>query len=356
MSEMESRNGPWCPFPQNGKAQLRYMETDYNGIKFQANMGVVDAALWADRNDTLPILMLEIAQVKALVEVTYDAAVRSESYEREFCGSYRRVITSLKENGLTKGMTLQEQVKLSLRAAKSYARSFTDNAAQKGFIHRRMRPELWDVLGRRLQECMIKIAAQSKNWINSDPLKDFMSTEWTTLEQGGTNFVADEVTIAEDLVSKDEMLGARQALQEIADETADHLGLLITIEERILTYEKEQEQWLRDYSSMDWYNMDNYDSSKEWTDRSRSDGWPDWEYHAYRNIDTALDAEKSGKEYHLPTVERLVPQFWSCAQALSRGWHTFAEALIPADDTWNQTVATQIDKVCQLMRRGRSPP
>ena len=77
----------------------------------------------------------------------YEVLKREEvCYVREFCGSYRRVITSLVANGLTRGMTLQEMVRLSLRAANAYARSHTDNAVQRAHIHKRMDPVTWAVL------------------------------------------------------------------------------------------------------------------------------------------------------------------------------------------------------------------
>ena len=114
------------------------------------------------------------------------------------------MISSLVTKGMTRGMTLQEMVKLSLRAANSYARSSTDNAVQKNYIHKRMSIETWVKIGTYLVTCMNAISVQSKTWTNTDPLRDFTSTEWTDLEQqGASSFVAAEVTIAQDLVSED---------------------------------------------------------------------------------------------------------------------------------------------------------
>ena len=155
------------------------------------------------------------------------------------------MISSLVTKGMTRGMTLQEMVKLSLRAASAYARSSTDNAAQKNHIHKRMSIETWVKLGTYLVTCMNAISVQSKTWTNTDPIRDFTSTEWTDLEQHGqTSFVAAEVTIAQDLESEDQMRSARTALQEVATDTADHLGLLLQVNEQIKIHKLAKAQWM----------------------------------------------------------------------------------------------------------------
>ena len=156
------------------------------------------------------------------------------------------MISSLMANGMTRGLTLQEMVKLSLRAANSYSRSSTDNAVQRDHIHKRMSVETWVVIGTFLVSCLKKVSEHSKNWTNTDPLRDFTSTAWTDLEQqGATSFIAAEVAIAQDLESEDQMRGARTALQEVANDTADHLGLLIQVNEQIHIHEQAMEQWMK---------------------------------------------------------------------------------------------------------------
>ncbi len=119
---------------------------------------------WAAANDTLPILRVEMAQSCTLVELQYKKHRPEECYVWEFCGAYRRVITALVKNGLTRGKTLREMVKTSLLAAKAYARSSSDCKAQIDHIHQRMSVDTWDALGRRLENCMTTIASQAKDW------------------------------------------------------------------------------------------------------------------------------------------------------------------------------------------------
>ncbi len=107
-----------------------------------------------------------------------------------------------------------------------------------------MSVETWDELGKWLLTCIEKITENSKGWTDTDPLRDFASTAWTTLEQqGATAFAAAEVVIAQDLTSKDQMHSARTALQEVAENTADHLRLFIKVNEQIHTQEQALEQW-----------------------------------------------------------------------------------------------------------------
>ncbi len=139
MSQIGQQNGSWSPAPTNPQQQLMKMCPHYENLKYQVNMSNADAATWAGFNDSLPILRVEMAQACTLVEHTIPVLDREEfQYIRDFCGGYRRVISSLVTKGMTRGMTLQEMVKLSLRAANAYARSSTDNAAQKNHIHKRM--------------------------------------------------------------------------------------------------------------------------------------------------------------------------------------------------------------------------
>ena len=157
------------------------------------------------------------------------------------------MITALVKNGLTRGKTLREMVKTSLLAAKAYARSSSDCKAQIDHIHKRMNVDTWDSLGRRLENCLTKIASQAKDWNSTDQMRDFTSTAWTTLEQQGeTAFVLDEVPIAQDLQSADEMRGARDSLIEIAQETGDQLELLLRVVEQIDVYDHEMAAWRKE--------------------------------------------------------------------------------------------------------------
>ena len=161
-------------------------------------------------------------------------------------------------NNMTRGLTLQEMVKSSLRAAKSYSRSSTDSGAQRDYIHRRMSVETWDLLGKWLLTCMEKISENSKGWTDTDPLRDFASNAWTTLEQqGDTAFAATEVVIVEDLTSKDQMHAARAALQIAADNTADHLRLFIKLNEQHHTQEVKLAQWNTANGTHTWFVLDN---------------------------------------------------------------------------------------------------
>ena len=268
-------------------------------------MGRKDVVLWAGANDTLPILMLEMAQPCTLVEFQFKELEREEfCYVREFCGSYRRVITSLAKNGLTRGLTLKEMVKTSLLAAKAYSRSSTDCAAQRDHIYKRMSVDMWVSLGPRLVICMGKIAEQSKNCTSTDQMKDFTFTEWTNLEQQGeTAFVLDEVAIAQDLQSADEMRGAREALIDIAQETEDRLELLRRIKEQILIHTQEMKLWKRENEAKEWYLMQNY-KGLSWDNEDRDDGWPAWEYHQYQTIQSGLTSEQSTYDWEFHIVQR----------------------------------------------------
>ena len=44
------------------------MEPNYQNMQYQVNMTSADVARWAGLNDTVPILMLEMAQACTLVE------------------------------------------------------------------------------------------------------------------------------------------------------------------------------------------------------------------------------------------------------------------------------------------------
>ena len=107
-------------------------------------------------------------------------------------------------------------------------------------------------------DCMGKISEQSETWTN-DPMRDFTSDEWTDLEQHGhTSWVAAVVAIAEDLESEDQMRGARTALQECATDTADHLGLLIQVNEQIDTHKLAKAQWMSLHENQPWFSMEEY--------------------------------------------------------------------------------------------------
>ncbi len=100
---------------------------------------------------------------------------------------------------------------------------------------------------------LTKISAQSDGWTN-DTARDFTSNEWTDLEQiGGTSFTEAEVSLAEDLGSADQMRGARAALQESANDTADHVGLLIRRKEQLANHKLEMEQWMAQHGQKEWF-------------------------------------------------------------------------------------------------------
>ncbi len=131
--------------------------------------------------------------------------------------------------------------------------------------------ETWVEIGRYLVSCLIKISEHSKEWTNGDPLRDFTSTAWTTLEQqGATSFIAAEVAIAQDLDSEDQMRGARTALQDVANDTADHLGLLIQVNEQIHIHNQAMEQWMNLHRDKPWFSLAKY-RGLEWQNVDRDD-------------------------------------------------------------------------------------
>ena len=70
------------------------MVTACAGRRYEENMEHKDVVLWAGADDTVPSLMLELAQACTLVVPQYSELLREEvCYVRECCGSYRRVIT-----------------------------------------------------------------------------------------------------------------------------------------------------------------------------------------------------------------------------------------------------------------------
>ena len=255
MSQIGQQNGSWSPAPTNPQQQLMKMCPHYENLKYQVNMSNADAATWAGFNDSLPILMVEMAQACTLVEHSIIGDKEDHDYVREFCGCYRRVVTTLARNGMTRGMTLREIVRSSLRAAKAYSRSSTDCAAQRENIHKRMEVATSQNLGTRLVDYMNKISAQSDGWTN-DTARDFTSTEWTNLEQiGGTSFMEAEVSLAEDLESADQMRGARAALQECANDTADHVGLLIQVMEQLANHKLAMDKWKAEHGHHQWFTL-----------------------------------------------------------------------------------------------------
>ncbi len=182
---------------------------------------------------------------------------------------------------------------------------------------------MWESLGRRLVECLSKIPSHATDWNSTDQMKDFTSTAWTTLEQQGKSaFVLDEVPIAQDLQSADEMRGARDSLIEIAQETGDHLELLLRVVDQIDVYNREMAAWKKVNGSKQWYSMQNY-KGLSWENTDRDDLWPDCEYHEYQTIQAGLNSEQGTSDWEFPIVTRLVPQFWAHAQVLSKSWHTF---------------------------------
>jgi hypothetical protein len=115
------------------------------------------------------------------------------------------------------------------------------------------------------------------------------------------------VVIVEDLTSKDQMHAARAALQIVADNTADHLRLYITLNEQIHTQEVQLAQWK---TVNDTLVLDKY-QGLAWDDADRTDGWPDWEYHQYQVLMSGLGSDQTTKTAEVPLVEALVPQFWA---------------------------------------------
>ncbi len=185
------------------------------------------------------------------------------------------MITSLANNGLTKGMTLQEMVKSSMRADNAYARSSTDNAAQRNHIHQRMSIEKWNALGTHLVGCLGNISEKSNNWTNAEPARDFQSAEWTNLEQQGeTLFVAEKVQIAQDLVAVSQMSGDRDELVEIAQSTEDHIESLLRVKEKLETYERDLVQWMQKNERHNWYSAESH-HGHNWDRDQRTDGWPE---------------------------------------------------------------------------------
>ncbi len=88
----------------------------------------------------------------------------------------------------------------------------------------------------------------------------------------------------------------------------------------------------------------------EWSDDNRNDRWPNYEYHEYQTICSAISAEEGSIVWEMNEVNRLVPQFWAYAQVLSKAWFVFTDGLHEYEDEWNQTVSKQIHDVCQMIK------
>ncbi len=174
-------------------------------------------------------------------------------------------------------------------------------------------------------------------------------------QQGDTAFAATQVVVVEDLTSKDQMHSARATLQIVADNTADHLRLLIKLNEQIGQAEGKLEQWLRANGKKDWCVFENY-SGLAWEDPNRNDGWPDWEYHQYQVLKSGLGSDQTTSTAEIPVVKELVPQFWAHTQALAKAWYTFPDGLYSHDDEWNQSVSALVHSVCQLTRAANMLP
>ncbi len=179
-----------------------------------------------------------------------------------------------------------------------------------------MSVDTWNQLGTRLVDCMSKISTQSDAWTN-DTTRDFTSTEWMNLEQkGDTSYKEAEVSLAEDLESADQMRGARAALQECANDTADHLGLLIQVMEQLANHKLAMDKWKAEHGHHPWFSLTEY-KGLEWNNEDRTDEWPNYEYHEYQTIQSAINAENDTIEWETTQVNRLVPQFWAYAQVMS---------------------------------------
>ncbi len=98
-----------------------------------------------------------------------------------------------------------------------------------------------------------------------------------------------------------------------------------------------------------WFTLDNY-VGLLWSNTDRMDGWPDYEYHEYQTIQSAMNSEESTIEWELTQARRLIPQFWAYAQVLSKAWYIYPDGLHESEDELNQTMGKQIHDVCQMIK------
>ena len=157
------------------------------------------------------------------------------------------------------------------------------------------------------------------------------------------------VSLAEDLTSPDQMRGARAALQEFANDTADHLALLIQTTEQLKSHKLAMEKWMTENEKHVWFTLENY-VGLLWSNTDRTDGWPNYEYHEYQTIQSAMNSEEDTIKWEMTQVRRLIPQFWAYAQVLSRAWYLYTDGLHESEDELNQTVSKQIHDVCQMIK------
>jgi hypothetical protein len=210
------------------------------------------------------------------------------------------------QNQLSRGMTLQEIVKSSLRGANAYSRSSTDTGVQRDHIDKRMSKTMWQDIGKELVNCLDVILKSSEHWQDRDPRRDFLSTEWINLEQHGlTLFVPPLAVIVEELTSKNQMHAARAELQIVADNTADLLRLYVSLVEKIETDKAQLAEWLAANRDLPFYNY----RGLAWDDPERNDGWPNLIYHSYQSLTTGIGPDETTRDAILPAVQELIPKF-----------------------------------------------
>jgi hypothetical protein len=90
-------------------------------------------------------------------------------------------MTVVKQNGMHRGMTLGEMVRVSLKAAKCYVRATYDLANMIECLHLRLELDDWNHLSTILVNILEMMVAASAEWNHQDVNTDFMSLAWLQL-------------------------------------------------------------------------------------------------------------------------------------------------------------------------------
>ena len=154
------------------------LQNSYHGICFRKSMTPEESEAWID-GDTpeLPALMIEMFSIMRTLAVqrNSDNDFPEEDYLGRFAHAYQRLLTPLIAADMGRGMTLGVMIRLSFKAAKSYARCLLDMAGYEEKLAKRCSIQDWRFLSTTLQHVMQKFDEQSAGWTADDVMVDLGS-------------------------------------------------------------------------------------------------------------------------------------------------------------------------------------
>ena len=103
---------------------------------------------------------------------------------------------------------------------------------------------------------------------------------------------------AEVLTAPDQIRGESTVVQEIRNDTAVHLALDIQTAEQLNSNRLAKDKWMLENGNHEWFRMENY-RGLLWNNTERTDNWPDYEYHEYHTVQSAMNSEESTSEWAL---------------------------------------------------------